>query len=690
MEESKRFLSRFSEGVHCFQWFAESEEAKKNALPAGYVHAEYGNVAGHLASLNQAGYGVYFAINETDGKKRQKETMVRVRALFLDLDGEPLEPVLAEDFKPHFVVETSPGKYQCYWLVNGLPLSEYSQWQLALASRFGGDKTVKDTTRVGRLPGSIHHKGDPFESRIIYEDDYKPYPAMILVEGLSLPAYVAKEGSEKFDLKTAISEPKKPSERHEALIKFAGQMAFFNAPDEFIYAGLRALNQTFDPPIPDNRFEQEAVRAIAYVREKAGPVVEIELGEGVAPEPEAFLPDKLCLEAPGIVGELTRAIVRSAVFPQPALALQAALCAMSIVKNRNYVGFFKNQCNIYSIGLAPTGAGKNHQLECIDKILDPIGLGHTILGRLVSVAGLAAGLQRSGGIGVSVIDEAGMFFEGLLLANKSGAVNKADVRESLMSMFNAKRKVRGSEYINRQGAVSRTDIDSPHLSIYGTSTAETFWRSIKNEHAIDGFVSRFLYFKPEYPDPERNWDKADFELGDAVLDELHEYTNRRAFNAVPHSLKMPLSVEGKFKDVVAEHDLKARNATSPGLRALCVRVAEYFDKILVLAADRDAVDEKIFDWAYSVMDACIRSFHADMKQHTYETRTEEVVAKVYNIIAQSPGKSILHQDWVRAAIGLSKVEREAALQTLKDSGIVRSTICSRSGKAALAAIKNLK
>jgi hypothetical protein len=83
--------------------------------------------------------GVFFTVNHTVGGRRRAEDVDRVRAVFADLDGSPLEPVMTCDLEPHVVVESSPGKYHAYWLVDGLPLDRFKPLQRAIARRFGGD-----------------------------------------------------------------------------------------------------------------------------------------------------------------------------------------------------------------------------------------------------------------------------------------------------------------------------------------------------------------------------------------------------------------------------------------------------------------------------------------------------------------------------------------------------------------------
>lgn len=117
-----------------------------------------------LAADNAAGRGVFVVVNEGGHKGAE---ITRVRAVFADLDGAPLEPVLACALLPHIVVESSPGRFHAYWLCDGLPLAQFADVQRSIAACFGSDPSVIDLPRVMRLPGFIHAKGLPFLSRVI-------------------------------------------------------------------------------------------------------------------------------------------------------------------------------------------------------------------------------------------------------------------------------------------------------------------------------------------------------------------------------------------------------------------------------------------------------------------------------------------------------------------------------------------
>jgi hypothetical protein len=120
-----------------------------------------------LSKLQSQGAGVFVMINKGDGLGRCNVNVISIRAQFIDLDGSPIEPVLASSCLPHIVVESSLQRWHAYWLVENSPLDEFKKRQHLLADKYGGDKSVCDLSRVMRMPGFWHLKGEPFQTRLV-------------------------------------------------------------------------------------------------------------------------------------------------------------------------------------------------------------------------------------------------------------------------------------------------------------------------------------------------------------------------------------------------------------------------------------------------------------------------------------------------------------------------------------------
>lgn len=119
-----------------------------------------------LAAMNAKRAGVFLTVNTVDGNRRKADKVTRVRALFADFDGTELPD--AWGLEPSILVNTSPGKFHAYWLVDGeFPREEFSAAQRAIAMNFGTDPVVIDLPRVMRLPGFWHMKDGGYQVRTI-------------------------------------------------------------------------------------------------------------------------------------------------------------------------------------------------------------------------------------------------------------------------------------------------------------------------------------------------------------------------------------------------------------------------------------------------------------------------------------------------------------------------------------------
>jgi hypothetical protein len=118
-----------------------------------------------LTERNQAGFNIYVGMNTLkDGAhSRTKRDIHQIRHVYLDLDYRGPEALKAihdsdEVPKPNFVLDTSPGKHQVVWKVEGMTPQEAEDLQQRMAHEFGADIAATDASRVLRLPGFANRK----------------------------------------------------------------------------------------------------------------------------------------------------------------------------------------------------------------------------------------------------------------------------------------------------------------------------------------------------------------------------------------------------------------------------------------------------------------------------------------------------------------------------------------------------
>jgi hypothetical protein len=190
-------------GEFTFQTFSDSNALKvmrQGRLVDPYartIKATFAKAVKELAEKNKFGVGVFVTVNATNGVRRTRGNFDRPRAVFADLDGVPMPKW---PLAPSIIVESSKGKFHCYWLIDGdMSLDVWSGCMRRIVDRYGADKNATDPTRVLRLPGFFHCKGKPSMVKLV-EYNGRRYTAGSLVK-----AFPPIKGREKRSPKRARS-----------------------------------------------------------------------------------------------------------------------------------------------------------------------------------------------------------------------------------------------------------------------------------------------------------------------------------------------------------------------------------------------------------------------------------------------------------------------------------------------------
>lgn len=163
-----------------FQTFDDDKNRKDRRLAQIWILSEPND---ELCELQRAGAGIFVTVNETNGKGRKSEHIIRIRAIWQE-DDEGFEGTFP--IPPSLVVLTSEGKFQRYWFVaDDWPADEQGRADFAGAMRrmvqdYGCDPAAKDIARVLRAPGSWHLKGEPQLVQIINESEARYTRAELL------------------------------------------------------------------------------------------------------------------------------------------------------------------------------------------------------------------------------------------------------------------------------------------------------------------------------------------------------------------------------------------------------------------------------------------------------------------------------------------------------------------------------
>ena len=92
-------------------------------------------------------------------KGARSRTYCEVRALFADLDGVVLDVVRAWPYKPHADHRTSPGKFHCYWFVEGCGSRNSVHCKKCSRRNLAATPACTTCHAVMRVPGFLARQG---------------------------------------------------------------------------------------------------------------------------------------------------------------------------------------------------------------------------------------------------------------------------------------------------------------------------------------------------------------------------------------------------------------------------------------------------------------------------------------------------------------------------------------------------
>ena len=425
-------------------------------------------------------------------------------------------------------------------------------------------------------------------------------------------------------------------------------------------------------------------------------------------QPEAAMPiltpaPSFTLTIPGgLVGDLARYMIDTARRPQPLLAVGASLCALGALMGRRYRTATDLRTNLYIVGIADSGSGKNHAREVVNELFFAAGLAHHLGGnKIASGAGLLTALHRQPAI-LFQIDEFGMFLSAAADRKRSPR-HITEILDNMTELYTAASGIfLGAEYANRDGSNERRDIVQPCLCVYGTTTPLHFWGALQGANVVDGSLARLIILPSEedYPDENR---AAGLRRSPRALIEglqrLAEGGGRASGNLAgqtsgPETAVDPMTVP--MDDEAQAHFDALRDEITAELRAaagtfhtpILARIAENAAKVaLVLAVGRDAVQPVIrledAVWAVDFVRHFARRTIDAVERHVADTETEAHLKRVREIIRKAGSAGVTKSELTRASQWLRARDRDDILLTLVESGDIVTVEQETGGRKAM-------
>ncbi|CAK0757499.1 hypothetical protein CCP2SC5_2390001 [Azospirillaceae bacterium] len=359
--------------------------------------------------------------------------------------------------------------------------------------------------------------------------------------------------------------------------------------------------------------------------------------------------------------------------------------------------------NLYIVGVADSGSGKNHPREVINELFIAAGLGHYLGGnKIASGAGLLSALHRQPTL-LMQIDEFGMFLQAAADRRRSPK-HITDILDNMTELYTAAGGVfLGAEYSNLDGKNERRDINQPCLCVYGTSAPIHFWNALQSANVVDGSLARFIILHCSDDYPEENETAGIRTSPSSLLDALNliasggghtpsgnlcGLTSDITTAVIPMTVKMNAEAKDAFRTLSRTITVQLREARGTPFTSILARIAENAAKVaLIRAVSLDPIAPLIgvddVGWAISLIKNCADRTMNEVEARIADNETERNHKKVLEIIRSAGLGGVAKNDLVRRSQFLDKRQRDEIIAVLIESGLIKTYVRSAATRPIL-------
>lgn len=399
------------------------------------------------------------------------------------------------------------------------------------------------------------------------------------------------------------------------------------------------------------------------------------------------------LRPPGFLSEFIDHCDATAIRKQPVLALGNALALLGAITGRKVRDPRNTRTNIYAIGVAESGAGKDLSRDRAKELLFLAGA-TKYLGpeSLASAPGLVAAVEVQPAV-LLQIDEFGKFFRSLGDVMKNPYL--ANIVTVLMKLFTSSSGI----YIGDAYADAKKNkvIHQPHACLWATTTPDQLYNSLTTEHVIDGFMGRLMIFEAAAVTPPRQrrpsldtWPQSTIDFVLAWSDHSPS-GNLQSQHPEPTIVRVSDQAEIEFDclDEVAETQSLLHGKR---LGVLWTRAVEKARKLALLYACSQSVDNPVVDAAAAQWGCAVAKYTSEklvsivskwVSENPYDAKRKRVL----RIIAGAGAEGITKNNLCQSSRWLQTRERTEIIQALALCGDIVEREIRNAGEAGRPTIR---
>ena len=656
-----------------------------------------------LKSQNTSGAHIYVGANpRTKLNVRGDKNCALARTLFVDFDHGATRQDAAARIQaagmpnPSVLIESGHGVH-AYWILSE-PCSDWDVWrakQSDLIEVLQTDRVIKNPERIMRLPGFTNHKPPATMATLLHADPSARYCMSDFPSPVPVPSHANTNlppimpdtpamPDAEFWLNHYVAQAC-IGERNENGFKLACQLRDSNVQfehAEMVMARFQQLVPQGDSPYTLREAHASCAQAYKHPqREPAESRTALPtIATTPAPKPQINtraddFPMDL-LNVGGLVGDTAAWMNQSAHHPQPILSLAASIALWGTIFGRKVQGVTGLRSNVYIVGVAPSGSGKEHGQSQIRSLLHSAGIDEQVLSgeEFTSGASLESLIQKKP-VTLALLDEFGHIVKGM--KSHLASPTAQQIMPVLMKLFSrAKDVYHGKQYAVGDPAIVRF----PHVCLYGVTTSKTYYNSLTSGDLADGSLARFNIFDI----PESHWDPVQRDIPpmlapNELIEHVRKWWNRRdlpmesgnlANIAIPMLVpESPAATKVRMGYRERWNGIK-KQSREMGMDALWSRAEEHALKFsLIIASSLNfqcpEVGEAAMEWACRLVDYLTARFAKLAEASIGDSEIEVATRKMLTFIKERG--SVSHAEFSRNFWRLEKRVRKSIVETLVES-----------------------
>lgn len=460
-----------------------------------------------------------------------------------------------------------------------------------------------------------------------------------------------------------FSSNAEPFEAHKGYSPFA-TYAMLEHGGDFAAAANALRTQGFGEPLPAPHPDVDLSHFQAS--ETASPL---------GPQDPGPMPAEM-LRVPGFISEVMDHTIETAAHPNQSMAFCGALALMAVLAGRKVRDPSDIRTNIYILGLAHAGAGKDWPRKVNKAILRAVRMGGSLGENIASGEGLQDAL---------FLNPAMLFQTDEIDTMLQSISNSKDGRyETLMGMLLTMYSSSNSVFTMRKkaGKESPGEIDQPNLVLFGTAVPNHYYAALSERMLTNGLFARMLIVES---DKRPKWSGGGIiNPPDRVLSVAQAWADRNpgtgnlgTFHPEPAILpytKAAMDLLVETHQIADDEYAKAEEANDPVGTTVWGRVGEQTRKLALLYAvsenhEATTISRDAVAWAMRFVMHQVRRMLFMAACHVAENQFHADCLKVIQKIRTAPGGCMSHSQLLKNMHMPSKALKEL-VDTLIEQGTV--------------------